>query len=67
MCLEKVKRDKRVGGKGGDNPKNDPGHRCPPPLAAYFGLFLGPARFYATGQIKIRRGGMVGLTGTVGG
>lgn len=52
--------------KGGDNPKNDTGHRTtpPPPLHTLGGLFLGG--FYAPGQIKIRAGGMEGLTGTVG-
>lgn len=70
MCPEKVKRDEGFGGggEGGDNPKNDPGHHCPPPSLHTLGrLFLGAARFYAAGQIKTRTGGMVGLTGTVGG
>lgn len=54
------------GGKGGDNPKNDPGHHCPPSLHTLGRLFLAAARFYAVGQITIRTGGMVGLTGAVG-
>lgn len=39
---------------------------APPSLHTLGRLFLGAARFYAAGQIKIRTGGVAGLTGTVG-